>query len=292
MVRIMGKIFLYKTHGLRKGTNLLIFGAVHGNEPAGPAAINSARARFDSGELTLLNGSITWVPIANPKAFTQDKRFVEEDLNRVFKGSAAPASYEAHLANELGMLIKSSDAFLDIHTTSAPGPTCVFIDFPTKENIVFANSLGMEYAITGWPSLYAANPFGQDSFDTTRYAYEQGKIGIIIECGQHREPTAIPIAEDSILRALGHFGMIDPKYAPAPFSNTTKTIHMSRLVYKDNDADALTKDWDHLEPIPKGTVIAMRADGEEIVAEEDSIMLLPKRGATARQEWFYIGEEK
>lgn len=287
----MESIGVYQTNSSQKGPNLLVFGALHGNEPAGTAAINQIREKFSTGELHLLKGSISWVPIANPEGTKQNKRFIEEDLNRVFKDTEGVGSYEAGLANELGMLIKDADVFLDIHTTAAPGPTCVFIDFPTEENISFAEALGMEYALTGWPKLYATNPRGLDSFDTTRYAFEHGKIGLIIECGQHQEPTAAPIAADAIHRALIHFGMIEVDLGPT-LANETITIRMNRLEYKEDDADTFTKVWNHLEPIPKNTLIATRASGEKIVATEDLIMLLPKHNATAGQEWFYLGAKE
>lgn len=288
----MGKIETYQTDSSEKGPNLLIFGALHGNEPAGTIAINDVREKFDSGQLRLLKGRITWVPVANPEAFKQNKRFLEEDLNRIFRATEGTRSYEARLANELGMLIENANVFLDIHTTAAPGPTCVFIDFPTNENVSFAKALGMEYALTGWPKLYATNLRGLDSFDTTRYAFEHGKIGLIIECGQHQEPTATPIAANAISKALAHFGMIRRESAPAVGARETITIRMNRLEYKEDNADAFTKAWGHLELIPRDTIIATRASGEKIVATEDVIMLLPKHEAVIGQEWFYLGSKE
>jgi predicted deacylase len=271
------------------GTSLAIFGAIHGNEPAGSIAIQNIYDRLVSDDLVLKRGHVTFVPIANPKAYAENKRFIEEDLNRVFRDTENPQTYEQELANKLGNYIKESEVFLDIHTTSAPGPTCVFIDFPTPENTAFAEAMGMEYAITGWPSVYAHNPNGLDSYDTTRYAYEQGKIGIIIECGQHEESGAIPIAERSILRALAHFGMIDLADLELGPVTAQQTIIMEQIVYKEHNGDSFVKKWKHLEEVKEGTVLAIRADGNEIRAEKDLILLLPKHNAQAGQEWFYVG---
>jgi predicted deacylase len=273
------------------GTSLAIFGAIHGNEPAGSIAIQNIYDRFVSDDLVLKRGQVTFVPIANPKAYAENKRFVEEDLNRVFRDTENPQTYEQELANELGNYIKESEVFLDIHTTSAPGPTCVFIDFPTPENTAFAEAMGMEYAITGWPSVYAHNPNGLDSYDTTRYAYEQGKIGIIIECGQHEESGAIPIAERSILRALAHFEMIDLADLELGPITPQQTIIMEQIVYKEHNGDSFVKKWKHLEEVKEGAVLAIRADGKEIRAEKDLILLLPKHTAEAGQEWCYVGSK-
>lgn len=278
--------------GESAGTALVIFGALHGNEPAGPLAMERIASRMTSGEIPLIHGELTMVPVANPGAYAGKERYLEQDLNRVFRRTHQPGSYEAALANELAPLIEGSDVFLDIHSTAAPGPTSVFIDFPTEENTRFAEALGMEYALIGWPALYANNPYGYDSYDTTRFAFENGKTGIIIECGQHTEPDTQRVAEESILRSLAHFSMIPADFAPQPRSNQTKRVRMVLLEYKQNGKDSFTKEWKHLEPIPAGTIIAKRATGQEIRAEADSLMLLPKLTAKAGQEWFYLGVEE
>lgn len=270
------------------GTRLLVFGAVHGNEPCGPLAVNRILNRFESGELVLTSGEFSVVDVANPKAYELGKRYFEEDLNRVFRRDSNPRSYEAGIANELCQHIEEADAFLDIHSTAAPGPTCVFIDFPTPENIAFAEAMGVEYAITGWPEAYAHNPDGPDSYDTTRYAYGQGKIGILVECGQHTEAKAVDVAEQSILRALAHFGMIAP--GSTTCSNPQlKTVRMERILYKEHDGDRFEKEWRHLEQIPQGVCIAVRASGERILAQGGTVMLLPKHAAREGQEWCYLG---
>jgi len=269
------------------GPKLIVLGAVHGNEPKGTEAIMRICSDLETGRLLLLRGAVTFVPIANPEAYQANKRFLEEDLNRVFRKTEAPASYEAHIANELTTLVDQADVLLDMHTTSAPGPSCVFIDYPTDANKALASVVGAKYALLNWPELYEGDK-NFDSFDTTRYAYEAGKDGIIVETGQHEEPEAADRAYEVILRVLHHLG--STAEAPSILDTGFTPIRMTALYQKKHEDDRFMERWDHLEPIPKDTVIAVRADGTEISVSVDSVMLLPKHHALAGEEWFYVGE--
>lgn len=283
--------FGIKTHvvaGTESGPHLLFFGAIHGNEPCGPLAIERTLRKFENGELSLRKGSVTFVSIANPRAYAARTRLADEDLNRVFRKSENPQSYEATIANFLCGLVDKADMLLDIHSTGADGPTSVFIDFPTAENTALARALGTTYALLGWPTLYETNQHGFNSFDTTRYAAEHGVGGILIECGQHDDSRSIDVAETAILRTLCHFNVIDGGAALPPVTEPT-AIRMTVLGKKNEDADHFAKEWKHLERIEKGALVATRADGSEIRADENVVMLLPKHGAKAGQEWFYLG---
>ncbi len=243
---------------------------------------------LDDGTLSLDSGSVTFVPVCNPQAFASDKRFVEQDLNRVFRPTLDPRVYEAALANDLCQLIKACDVFLDIHSTSAPGPMSVFVDYVTPQNHALAASVGAEYAILDWPAVYADAANGFDSYDTTRYAYEQGKTGIIIECGQHREPVAQERAKHALMQIFSHLDLttVPPEAGTRPLM---RSVRMTHLYGKEHARDSFTKEWSHLEMIPQGTCIAERATGERICADQDSVMILPKHAAIAGGEWFYIG---
>ena len=272
------------------GPKLIVLGAVHGNESCGPKAIELICEGIESGEKSIRRGAVTFVPISNPQAFEKEIRFVEEDLNRVFRKLKDPITYEGKIANALCALVDEADVLLDIHSTSAPGPTSVFIDFPTDANRALAGAVGAEYALLNWPELYDSNEFFE-SFDTTRYAFDAGKDGIIVETGQHAEPEAAIRAYLMIMRLMRHLGIIEEAEAEERLPEL-RSIQMIRLERKDSDNDELTRQWQHLEKVQKDTSIARRADGVEIVAEVDCVMLLPKHHARAGQEWFYLGIEK
>jgi hypothetical protein len=50
-----------------------------------------------------------------------------------------------------------------------------------------------------------------------------------------------------------------------------------------------TKDWNNMDPVSKGTVVARYDDGEEIAVPADGFLVLPKRDAQIGHEWFFWG---
>ena len=275
--------------GRKKGPSLLILGCIHGNEIPGDKAIDNTIEEIKNGEISILAGTVTFLSPVNKKANDLNVRFIDEDLNRVLKKQKYPKSYEAHLANELCNIIDEHDIVLDIHSTLAPGPPSVFIDFPTIQNEMFAEALDTEYALFDWPKLYENNSYSFESYDSTRYVFENGKIGVILECGQHTDPHSIKVAKNGILRTMTHFKLIEKNL---PKAKRPSRIFMHTLESKYSDDDHFTKRWGHLEFIPKGTIIAERFDGKQIVAKEDARILFPKHGAKKNQEWFYLGAER
>lgn len=270
------------------GVRLLVFGAIHGNERCGPKAAKRVMDKIRDGAITILKGSVRFVPICNEEAYQRHARLFEENLNRVFRKTEHPATYEARRANELCELMENeADALLDLHSSSAPGPVSVFIDYPTPENRAFALALKAEYGLLGWPNVYEKNAYGFESYDTTRYAYEIGTPGILVECGQHSDPQTITVAETMIMRALAHYGMVD--VAPETPRPATRLIRMKTLEKKNAEEDAFDRTWEHLESMSAGTRIATRQSGEALIAEHDGVIILPKHAAKAGEEWFYLG---
>lgn len=274
--------------GTVDGKKLLVFGAIHGNEVCGPRAIQRVVDKIRSGELVLASGSVTFVPICNPRAYAANVRLVEENLNRVFRRTDSPASYEAHLANELCAIIEEGfDIFLDLHSMSAPGPVCAFIDYPTTENERLAAALTLEYVLLDWPRVYQNNEHGLESYDTTRYADSLGIPGVLVECGQHTDSESVGVAERIILETFSYAGLIERVSVARPMQ--PKRVRMQSVAIKRSPGDAFARPWRHLEAIAKGECIATRADGADDVAQEDCYILLPKESATPSEEWYYIG---
>ena len=69
-------------YALQPGIHLVVLGAVHGDEHCGPVAIKRFIEALQLGEVELLEGAVSFVPVCNPKAYEQKRRFVERNLNR------------------------------------------------------------------------------------------------------------------------------------------------------------------------------------------------------------------
>ena len=106
----------------QKGPNLLITGAVHGNEACGTIAIRQWIDLLNSNKETILCGTVRFIPICNPRAFEKSERFIEENLNRVITPSNTPKSYEHSLAQDIITHLDWADYHLD-----SPTPQMIFL---------------------------------------------------------------------------------------------------------------------------------------------------------------------
>jgi len=249
-------------------------------------AIKHFTKTIEENRLNLKSGCLTLIPICNPAAFKQNKRFVEKNLNRVFKKHTDPKLYEEKLANILTGYIDICDFMLDLHSQSSPGLPFVFQDYEDTKTNNFARTVGVETIIKGWPEMYAdAN--GLNAGDTANYAHEKNKIGIVVECGQHEDARAPHVAYLAIVNSLIHLGMIDK---PATQSHQNHKIIRGQIVFTvPEEGGHLVKEWQHLQNISKGQELAVSSTGKSIRAPYDSVILLPKYAAKASEEWFYLG---
>ena len=190
------------------GIKLLVLGAVHGNEIAGPNAIFKIIDDIQSYKIPLKSGRITFVPICNLKAYEKNVRQIDENLNRVMRYHENPATYEQYLANELVPVIAENDILLDLHSTHSKGDMpFVFCDYPMPENLKMIDAIGVDYVLLGWPQIYA----GTEIFDysTEQWAHDCQKGGITLECGYHQESEATDVAYEAIINVMKQYDMIE-----------------------------------------------------------------------------------
>ena len=275
-------------HGNKKGLSLLIFGAIHGDEVCGPFSIKKTTKDIESKRIIIEKGTVILVPICNPIAYKKRMRFVEENLNRVFKTWSNSNSYEKKLANSLTLLVKNCDIFLDIHSMEAKSVPMTFIDSPNKSNVSFSRILGANYSIEGWPELYRKNGQGISSYDTMAYAEKHSKKCAVIECGQHKDINSKKVAYQTIINTLRHFGFIDGKVKSKKLSE----IRMKKLFIKENKKDFLIKNWKNFDSFKKGDILASKSDGKKIIAAFNGVIIFPNEKAKVGTEWFYLGTIK
>lgn len=271
------------------GPRFLVLGAIHGNETCGPTAMRQIIPALEQGDIPLLKGEVTFIPVCNPRAYAEKTRFIEQNLNRIFKPRDEPASYEAQLANILTSYVDACDYILDLHTMTTTGGAFVFLDYEEPDFAAFALAQGVSTIVRGWPQVQSAVDSLNEA-DTISYARSKGKIGTLVECGQHGALEADAIARTSILSSLAYLEMIPQGYAappPLPLNN----IRVTRAIFRKQDGK-FTRDWCHLDPIFKGDVIAVYADGTTETADHDGRILIPKAETHLGHEWFYVGREE
>ena len=306
---------LHRFVGLVPGPNLIVLGAVHGNEVAGSRGIERVVAEFDRGALQLSRGSVTFVPVTNPLAYDKMQRHGDRNLNRNLRPVDAPQDYEDTLANALCPLLVKHQVLLDLHTLQAASEPFAMLG-PADNNgslepfaqaaqeQALALRLGVRRVVDGWLSTYAVgvqqrmartppeSRAGLLSTDpsygigTTEYMRSQGGYAITLECGQHDDPAAPGVAYRAICNTLAHLDLVDGP-APEPCQNP-ELLKLLQVVDRFHPADAFVKVWSSFDAICAGEPIATRHDGTLVLAKQDGYIIFPNATATPGNEWFYL----
>ncbi|MEM1258952.1 MAG: succinylglutamate desuccinylase/aspartoacylase family protein [Bacteroidota bacterium] len=269
---------VYRIEAKDEGVNILVFGAVHGNEPCGPMGIENFLNSFEG---PLKKGSVTFIPICNPRAYEDNKRFYYSDLNRAFGDNAPKDEYERELIANLKSHIDACDILLDIHSYQRETVPFILNDKNTKVNNAWVQSLSPNIVVTGWDVLY---PNGGD---TNAYAHKKGKHALTVECGQHDDECAPQVAESIIKDTLAHFSAIEGK----PIEKVDKQqFTMKQLIRKPSDKADFIQDWQNFDVIDPNVPLYMNGDEAFYYKEDNCFIFMPKPLAKADDEWFYIVE--
>lgn len=277
----------YRFKSPNPGKNLLILGAVHGNEVCGTEASKNFIKKIQDGNLDLASGSVTFIPVCNPEAYRLNKRYVDKNLNRVIQKHADPTCYEEEVANVLTDFILEADYLLDLHSMHTNGTPFVFQDYKGEQRRGFANAQNLDYIFVGWPEIYSDAKV-EESSATETYAYYNNVVAITVECGSHTDKKAIEVAEKCILNSLCHLGIVEDSEKCEV--NKPSFIRMQKVFYKKSEG-VLVNNRTHLDRIGRGEIIATYDNGEEIKAEKDCYMILPNSGCKIDDEWFYVGTD-
>ena len=269
----------------QKGPNLLITGAVHGNEACGTIAIRQWIDLLNSNKETILCGTVRFIPICNPRDFEKNERFMEENLNRVITPSNTPKSYEHTLAQDIITHLDWADYHLDLHSYTADDIPFAFCERDDQHLLNFVSaSAPASYIMTESDRMLADQ--GITDFNClSNYALNNDTYSFLLECGQHKSPNAPIIAYEGIKNTLAYLGMIEP-YDTQRSSPTI--IRSSALFYKEKDG-YLEKRWANFEPVKKGQLLATYDDGEALIAPYDCVVYLCKHDTLIGHEWFYLG---
>lgn len=282
--------------GLKPGPKLFVLGAIHGNEKCGTIGCDRVIKEIDDGYVKIMRGQVVFVPIGNPEAYNQDRRFIERNLNRYLVPMPESDCYEAKLGNILCPMLADCDVHLSIHSYTVGGEPFIFVAPGCEKEHAFAASLGPWTLLTGWEQAYAAtgrrthDADDEESTGSIEYARRHGALAVNIECGQHNDSKAPDVAYNAIRNALRHLEMTDePKLEVA--KKPERLVTVTHVFYRD-DLGTFPKPWKHLEAVKKDEAMAYHADGSIIPAPEDGFIIMPKENADLGEEWFYLGVEK
>lgn len=300
---------------LERGARLVVTGAVHGNETAGTRGIERIVREIERGEIDIVRGVVSFVPVCNPLAYRQQRRVGERNLNRRLLPTADPQQYEDRIANVLCPLLAEHEVLLDLHTFRSPGQPFVLRgpadNAGTLEPFVheaaearLAAHMGVRRVVDGWLDAYArgvaerkargltpgaVNEDPAYGIGTTEYMRSAGGYAVTLECGQHDDPAAPGVAYHAIRQALALLGIADIELVPP--SEPTECVTLARVIDRHAEGDRFVKNWTSFDPLAVGEPIALRADGTEVCAPEAGYIVFPDHGALPGHEWFYLGQK-
>lgn len=280
------KIVTYRA--LAPGPALTVLGAVHGNERCGAEAIRRLIADIDAGVIVSKRGTLQMVPVTNPRAFEQNVRFVERNLNRYLYPKEEKRHYEDHLDPIVCDLLDRTDVLLDLHSYTSQGGPFIFLDPKDPKELAFGTALGVNDFVCGWSDAFGDGQGSKESQGTTEYARTRGALAVTLECGNHHNADAPDVGYRAILRAMAHLGMLDAG-APAAGPSAAQRCVRMKSVYRREAGAELAKPWRHFDPVAKGEAMAVLANGTNLSAPEDGYIVLPKQAADTGGEWFFFG---
>lgn len=259
----------------RPGKDVVIIAGIHGNETCGMRAFDEILPT-----LTIDAGRVTFI-LGNPKAIELGVRFVDVNLNRLFKSDelitdTQKSSYEYARSRELMPLLAQADLVLDIHSSGTVGSTPFAIC--DRQRVTETRGLPFSVLSYGWDVL---EPGGTDDFVTG-----SGGYGVCIECGFHEDAEAVERACTSIYAFLNMAGAI--QYVPDSTTVTAQQEIEVLHIHKTNSDFTPSKFFGDFEPVSSGVVLGIDGE-EEVIAPFDGVVIFVRTRQSPDEEAFILG---
>ncbi len=286
-----GVDYIWTFESGKPGPHVMVSAVVHGNELCGAVVVDGLlreKVRPLRGKLSLGFMNVAAFLSFDPsKPF--DSRFVDEDFNRLWTAEVLDGgrqSVELTRARQVRGLIDSVDYLLDIHSMSHKVPPLMMAG-PLAKGRALAQGVGVpEIVVTD--QGHAAGKRLRDYADFADPA--SARNALLVECGQHWEAGAVPLARQATLRFLQHLEMLDPAFlarhlrAGAPPAQ--RCVEVSEVVTIRSEDFAFAAPFVGGEVIEKAGTVLAHDGAETIVTPYDDCMLImptprPKVGQTA-----------
>jgi succinylglutamate desuccinylase len=268
----------------KRGPSIVLFSGVHGDEVSGIHAVEKVFFDFFTGARTLQQGSLTLVR-ANEQAIEAERRYVQHNLNRLFKADYGAdidrASYEFCRAQELKTILQNCDYFLDLHSAPTAQEPFIVVE---HENAGFFSQLGIPKLMTGW-SKFSSDAIGGDA---ENYANAHGARSATLESGSHFDKRSNDVAYRAVISFLSVLGVVVGTQAPA--SNPLEIVDVYAVVTKDFDDFRYARQAENFQFVKKGEAFAFQG-GRPLTAHEDTYVLIPMKPEETklREEVCYLG---
>lgn len=261
--------------GKKTGPTTIILVGVHGNERCGIDVIKELlpSLKIQKGRVLIAYG--------NPKAIQENVRYIETNLNRLFKpekilSDKERKSYEFSRVQFLKKYLDQADYLLDVHASLTPDSQRFVICEENAKDII--KYLPVSLVVSGFDKV---EPGGTDY-----YLNQRGKIGICIECGYFNDTSSKKITKESVISFLTACGNI---------TGTTKEYSQTKIairgLYSTKNNFVLARQFKDFEKIKTGEIIG-KDGAEEIKMPINGIILFARNRNTSDEEAFLYGQYK
>jgi len=291
-----------KFEGETKGITVVIFAGIHGNENSGIFALQEV---FKKIETYQINGTIYGIS-GNLKALAQNKRFIDEDLNRIWTFEKLGKLFrkkefntEEKEQSELFGLLKEilSDNpgpfyFIDLHTTSSKT-----LPFITINDALINRRFSKQFPV---PIVLGIEEYLNGPL--LSYINQLGYVSVGFESGQHDELNSISnhisfiylllvytriIKKEEITEFKTYFDSL--KKASKNNSDIFEVIHLHKI--KEKEVFKMQNGFHSFQSIKKGTFIAT-SNGKELIADKNGFLFMPLYQEIGEDGYFIIRKVK
>jgi succinylglutamate desuccinylase len=300
--------------GEQRGPLVIVFGALHGNEPAGVRALEAVLQLLEK-ESSLhptfgFRGKLMGF-LGNRRAFERGQRFLKNDLNRLWtlenvqriRQSPAEsldaedleiAELDAAIRAEIKAYRPTQLVFLDLHTTSAEGG---IFSIPTggADSLALAKALrvpailGLQESIPGTLLRFAAEGGFSDVSDLRSVAFEGG---------QHEDAHSVGRSVSAILHCLRAVGCmraedVDSRHDALLEAHSAGLPKVVRMCYAHDivpeDQFRMRPGYTNFQPVRKGEHLADEVSGP-VFSPLDALILMPLYQSKGSDGFFLVQE--
>ncbi len=272
--------YAVKFEAKKKGKNVLVVGATHGNEKVGVETAIDYIEKFKNSQLILESGSISFL-ISNPDAFLENKRYIERDMNRsFFENLDGKFFFEAKRINEIKTFLDENpfDILIDLHSVSR-GDFKILVYNAQDERIEkFLEDIACLDLHFLYKDEHIPNTLMQEAF-------RRGILSFAIECGNHNSNDAFLVAKEQIDAILIKFNMINEynlNFQKKVFSfKKYETIDKIKV---GNNFNFLIENLETETFLKKDMILSFDDDNGHQVIKEDCYVFMPSKIVLASNE--------
>lgn len=295
----------------------MVFGALHGNEPAGVRALEEVFPMLEHENANnpdfCFMGKLVGI-LGNRQAFSAGQRFLEKDLNRQWTpdnirrieynentGLTAEDLEIAELLNIVHNEIQTCKpevlVMLDLHTTSAGGgvfciPTDEKASLRLAKQLYAPVILNLFEGVSGTLLRFAADGHLQTG------GFPHHTFGAAFEAGQHDEPLSISRSIAAIVNCLRATGCIQAEDLPNPYERVlqeysnqlpkvTRLLHVHHI--RPGDAFRMRPGYVNFQPVLKAEHLADDVTGP-ILSPDTGLILMPLYQSKGSDGFFIVQE--